>query len=127
MVTAAEGDHCFAIPSLDVEKRVRASRPLEVDVAFERTGEFPFLCCSEGPGTTETGVVVVTAGAKAILDLPRTLEMLAERADLHANYVGAVERGERNLSLYNIWRLAQGLGLAADELMQELPARKGKR
>ena len=56
-----------------------------------------------------------------------TLEMLAERADLHANYVGAVERGERNLSLYNIWRLAQGLGLAADELMQELPARKSKR
>ena len=56
-----------------------------------------------------------------------TLEMLAERADLHANYVGAVERGERNLSLYNIWRLAQGLGLPADELMQELPTRKGKR
>ena len=55
-----------------------------------------------------------------------TLEMLAERADLHANYVGAVERGERNLSLYNIWRLAQGLGLPADELMQELPTRKGK-
>ena len=53
--------------------------------------------------------------------------MLSERADLHANYVGAVERGERNLSLYNIWRLAQGLGLAADELMQELPARTGKR
>ena len=53
--------------------------------------------------------------------------MLAERADLHANYVGAVERGERNLSLYNIWRLAQGLGLPADELMQELPTRKGKR
>ena len=56
-----------------------------------------------------------------------TLEMLAERADLHANYVGAVERGERNLSLYNIWRLVQGLGLPADELMQELPTRKGKR
>ena len=30
--------------------------------------------------------------------------MLAERADLHANYVGAVERGERNLSLYNIFQ-----------------------
>jgi transcriptional regulator with XRE-family HTH domain len=55
-----------------------------------------------------------------------TLEMLAERADLHANYVGAVERGERNLSLYNIWRLAHGLGLTAADLMQELPARKSK-
>jgi len=56
-----------------------------------------------------------------------TLEMLAERADLHANYLGSVERGERNLSLYNIWRLAQGLGLTASDLMQELPTRKGKR
>ena len=56
-----------------------------------------------------------------------TLEMLAERADLHANYVGAVERGERNLSLYNIWRLAHGLEVTAADLMQELPARKGRR
>ena len=38
-----------------------------------------------------------------------------------------MERGERNLSLYNIWRLAQGLGLTASDLMQELPTRKGKR
>lgn len=56
-----------------------------------------------------------------------TLEMLAERADLHENYVGAVERGERNLSLYNVWRLASGLGLSAAELMQDLPPRKIKR
>ena len=55
-----------------------------------------------------------------------TLEMLAERADLHANYVGAVERGERNLSLYNIWRLANGLDLSAEALMQELPASQAK-
>ena len=56
-----------------------------------------------------------------------TLEMLAERADLHANYVGAVERGERNLSLYNVWRLAGGLGLPVADLVQDLPARMGKR
>ena len=56
-----------------------------------------------------------------------TLEMLADRADLHPNYVGAVERGERNLSLYNVWRLAHGLGLSAAELMQALPARKTSR
>lgn len=52
-----------------------------------------------------------------------TLEMLGEKADLHANYVGAVERGERNLSLYNVWRLAQGLGLDTAELMKDLPQR----
>ena len=62
VVSAAEGDHCFAIPSLDVEKRVRASRPLEVDVTFERVGEFPFLCCVESSGTAETGVIVVSPG-----------------------------------------------------------------
>ncbi|WP_236748634.1 helix-turn-helix domain-containing protein [Acidovorax carolinensis] len=56
-----------------------------------------------------------------------TLEMLAEKADLHENYVGAVERGERNLSLYNVWRLAGGLGLSVAELVQDLPARKAKR
>ena len=53
-----------------------------------------------------------------------TLEMLAEKADLHENYVGAVERGERNLSLYNVWRIAHGLGVAPADLMQELPDRE---
>lgn len=50
-----------------------------------------------------------------------TLEMLAERADLHERYVGSVERGERNLSLFNIWRLAHGLGITTAELVQDLP------
>lgn len=62
VVTSRGGDHCFAIPSLDVEKRVRASKPLEVDVSFDRVGEFPFHCCVESPGSQETGVVVVTPG-----------------------------------------------------------------
>jgi plastocyanin len=62
VITSREGDHCFAVPSLDVEKRVRASRPLEVDVAFERAGEFPFLCCVEGSGTAEVGAIVVAPG-----------------------------------------------------------------
>ena len=59
VVTSREGDHCFAVPSLDVEKRVRASKALEVDISFERVGEFPFLCCVEGSGTAETGTIVV--------------------------------------------------------------------
>jgi len=53
-----------------------------------------------------------------------TLEGLAERAELHTNYVGSVERGERNISLFNIWRLALALNLPAAELMQALPKRR---
>ena len=59
VVTAREGDHCFAVPSLDVEKRVRASKPLEVEIAFDRVGEYPFLCCVEPSGTAEVGTIVV--------------------------------------------------------------------
>lgn len=55
-----------------------------------------------------------------------TLEMLAAKADLHENYVGAVERGKRNLSLYNVWRLASGLGLPVADLVKDLPIREGK-
>lgn len=59
VVTSREGDHCFAVPSLDVEKRVRAAKPLEVDITFDRVGEYPFLCCVEPSGTAEVGVIVV--------------------------------------------------------------------
>ena len=59
VVTSRSGDHCFAVPSLDVEKRVRPGKPLELDVTFERVGEFPFLCCVEGAGTAEKGVILV--------------------------------------------------------------------
>lgn len=61
-ITSSGGDHCFAIPTLDVEKRVRAARPLEADVSFEKAGEFPFLCCSEPAGSAENGVIVVSGG-----------------------------------------------------------------
>ena len=36
-------------------------------------------------------------------------ERLAELARLHRTYVGGIERGERNVSLINIWRLAEAL------------------
>lgn len=36
-------------------------------------------------------------------------ESFAQLAGLHRTYVGAVERGERNVSLDAIWRLADGL------------------
>jgi transcriptional regulator with XRE-family HTH domain len=45
-------------------------------------------------------------------------EELADKADLHRTYVGSVERGERNVSIDNIERLAAALNLDVIELMQ---------
>ena len=44
-------------------------------------------------------------------------EALAEMAGLHRTYVGAIERGERNVSIDNIERLANALGLDVVELL----------
>jgi transcriptional regulator with XRE-family HTH domain len=55
-----------------------------------------------------------------------TQEELAERASLHANYIGSLERGERNVSVFNIWRIANGLGLTSAELLADLPSPRTK-
>jgi len=46
-------------------------------------------------------------------------EALADAAGLHRTYVGSVERGERNISIDNIERLAAALGVAPASLLAE--------
>jgi transcriptional regulator with XRE-family HTH domain len=46
-------------------------------------------------------------------------EELGFAAGLDRSYVGGVERGERNLSLLNLVRLARGLGLSLAELLKD--------
>lgn len=45
-------------------------------------------------------------------------EKLAELADLHTNYIGSVERGERNVSVINICKIAKGMGVPPSELLK---------
>ena len=44
-------------------------------------------------------------------------EKLAELAELHRTYVGSVERGERNISLINIKKIAKALDVPLNQLM----------
>lgn len=43
-------------------------------------------------------------------------EALAEKAGLHRTYVGSIERGERNVGLDNIHRIADALDVPVTDL-----------
>jgi transcriptional regulator with XRE-family HTH domain len=44
---------------------------------------------------------------------------LAEAAGLHRTYIGSVERGERNVSIDNMERLAAAVGKKIQELLDD--------
>ena len=45
-------------------------------------------------------------------------EALAAEAELDRTYMGGVERGERNLGLLNVVRIAKALGVSAAQLCE---------
>jgi transcriptional regulator with XRE-family HTH domain len=56
------------------------------------------------------------------LQLNLNQEQLARDASLHWSYVGQVERGQRNITLHNILRIAEMLEIDPGKLLRGLQA-----
>ena len=54
-------------------------------------------------------------------------EQLSEELEFHRTYIGALERGERNLSLRAVERLASKLGVEPLDLLKKPARRRSKR
>ncbi|KMN20779.1 MULTISPECIES: helix-turn-helix domain-containing protein [Pseudomonas] len=53
------------------------------------------------------------------LELGLSQEELAELAGVHRTYIGMLERSEKNVTIYNIWRLASALQIEPSQLLIE--------
>lgn len=47
-------------------------------------------------------------------------ELLGERSGLHTNYIGQVERGEKNVTVESLERIANGLNITLEQLFRHL-------
>ena len=45
---------------------------------------------------------------------------LAWRADIHRAYMGTIERGEQNITVFKLFQIARGLGVSPSELLQDI-------
>ena len=49
-----------------------------------------------------------------------TQEQLSELTDLHRTYIGGIERGERNVSLLNLIRIAKALHITVSKMLEDI-------
>lgn len=71
----------------------------------------------DGPATA-LRLKFATRMRKVRMELGLSQEALADACGLHRTYIGSVERGERNISIDNIERIAVSLGVAPSKLLE---------
>jgi heme/copper-type cytochrome/quinol oxidase subunit 2 len=59
ILTAADGDHCFAIDPLRIERRVKQGETAIIELNFDRPGTMLYYCCLENDPTTHRGEIVI--------------------------------------------------------------------
>jgi hypothetical protein len=59
LLSSEDGEHCFAIDALRVEKRVVPGRTTTAEITLDRAGEFPYYCCLEPKNAAFRGRLLV--------------------------------------------------------------------
>ena len=90
-----------------------------VELAIEKTDASPVTSLQ----TQKCDAQLLFAANMRRIRLAKSLtqEKVAEYAELHKNYISSVERGERNISICNIERIARALGVPMAELLSPPP------
>jgi len=47
-------------------------------------------------------------------------ERLGELSNIHTNHIGAIERGEKNVTIESLAKITHGLGITLEELFHDL-------
>lgn len=67
----------------------------------------------------DSSSVVATNLRRLRLQRKWSQEECAEKCGLHRTYIGAIERGERNITLTTLDRIAAAFGISAVDLLTE--------
>jgi heme/copper-type cytochrome/quinol oxidase subunit 2 len=54
LLSTADGEHCFALDALRIEKRIVPGRATVLDLTPDRSGTFPFYCCLESGSASDS-------------------------------------------------------------------------
>ena len=74
------------------------------------------------PAISDAAGTVGRRVREARLNLGLSQEALAEGSELHWSYIGQVERGQKNMTLHNLLRIASALSVDPADLVRGLKA-----